>query len=103
MNNQKQQKNEPEYMKRIHFIKDRVVGTRPEMDLENAKIMTESFKETAGEPLCIRKAKAFRIANVAELLNLMLFYMKKGLMKMSFPRPFTILVRQMFLLLEELL
>ena len=60
MNNQKQQKNEPEYMKRIHFIKDRVVGTRPEMDLENAKIMTESFKETAGEPLCIRKAKAFR-------------------------------------------
>ena len=37
-----------------------VVNTRPEMDLENAKIMTESFKETAGEPLCIRKAKAFR-------------------------------------------
>ena len=33
---------------------------RPEMDLENAKIMTESFKETAGEPLCIRKVKAFR-------------------------------------------
>ena len=47
-------------MERIRLIKDRVVNTRPEMDLENAKIMTESFKETAGEPLCIRKAKAFR-------------------------------------------
>lgn len=49
-----------EIKERIQFIKDRVVGTRPEIDLENAKIMTESFKETAGEPLCIRKAKAFR-------------------------------------------
>jgi len=29
------------------------------MDLENALIMTKSFKETAGEPLYIQKAKAF--------------------------------------------
>ena len=29
------------------------------MDLENALIMTKSFLETAGEPLCIQKAKAF--------------------------------------------
>lgn len=28
---------EPEYMKRIKFMKDRVVHTKPEMDLENAK------------------------------------------------------------------
>ena len=47
-------------MDRIQFMKDRVVNTQPEMDLENAQILTESFKETAGEPLCIRKAKAFR-------------------------------------------
>ena len=60
MKNYQVNESEPTYMKRIHFIKDRVVGTRPEMDLENARIMTESFKETAGEPLCIRKAKAFR-------------------------------------------
>jgi len=51
---------EPAYMERIQFMKDRVVHTTPEMDLENARILTESFRETAGEPLCIRKAKAFR-------------------------------------------
>ena len=55
-----EEKSEQRYTERIRLIKDRVVNTRPEMDLENAKIMTESFKETAGEPLCIRKAKAFR-------------------------------------------
>ncbi len=52
--------NEPNYMERIHYMKDRVVNKKPEMDLENARILTESFQETAGEPLCIRKAKAFR-------------------------------------------
>lgn len=52
--------NEPKYMERIHYMKDRVVNKKPEMDLENARILTESFQETAGEPLCIRKAKAFR-------------------------------------------
>lgn len=49
-----------DFMERIRFMKDRVVHTVPEMDLENAHIMTESFKETCGEPLCIQKAKAFR-------------------------------------------
>jgi choline trimethylamine-lyase len=51
---------EPKYMERINFMKDRVVNKNPEMDLENARILTESFKETEGEPLCICKAKAFR-------------------------------------------
>ena len=55
MKDDKKEKSEQRYMERIRLIKDRVVNTRPEMDLENAKIMTESFKETAGEPLCIRK------------------------------------------------
>ena len=47
-------------MSRIRYMKNRVVNVTSEMDLENARIMTESFKETEGEPLAIRKAKAFR-------------------------------------------
>ena len=47
------------YMERVEFLKNRVLSTKPEMDLENALIMTRSFKETAGEPLPIQKAKAF--------------------------------------------
>lgn len=49
-----------EYMERINRLKSRVLGARPEMDLENARILTESFRETEGEPLVVRKAKAFR-------------------------------------------
>jgi len=49
-----------EYLDRINFLKERVVNVRPEMDLENARILTKSFMETAGEPLAIQKAKAFR-------------------------------------------
>ncbi len=48
------------YLDRIQFMKNRVVNTTPEMDLENARILTESFKETEGKPLAIRKAMAFR-------------------------------------------
>lgn len=48
------------YKDRIEYMKNRVVNTTPEMDLENARILTASFKETVGEPQCIRKAKAFR-------------------------------------------
>ena len=64
-------------------------------------------KNSEGAPKCDECGglikRAFRAAHVEGLSSRMLFYMKKGLMKMSFPRPFTILVRQMFLLLEELL
>lgn len=49
-----------EQRERIQYLKERVVNTKPEMDLENARILTGSFMETAGEPLCIQKAKAFR-------------------------------------------
>lgn len=48
------------FMERIQYLKNRVVNTRPEMDLENAVILTRSFQETAGEPFAIQKAKAFR-------------------------------------------
>ena len=50
---------EHSYLDRISYMKERVVNKVPEMDLENAKIMTESYKQTEGEPACIRKAKAF--------------------------------------------
>lgn len=48
------------YKERIELLKERVLSIKPEMDLENARITTESFMETEGEPLALRKAKAFR-------------------------------------------
>jgi len=44
---------------RIQKAKQRVLNTRPSMDLENAGILTRSFMETEGEPWVVRKAKAF--------------------------------------------
>ena len=48
------------YMERIDFLKNRVLNTLPEMDLENAKLLTQSFMETGGLPWHVRKAKAFQ-------------------------------------------
>ncbi len=50
----------PVYIQRINRLKNRLIATRPEMDLENASLLTREFKETMGEPLVVRKAKAFR-------------------------------------------
>jgi choline trimethylamine-lyase len=50
----------PGYMKRLHRLKKRVIDTRPEMDLENAAILTRGFKDAEGQPLVLRKARAFR-------------------------------------------
>jgi pyruvate formate-lyase/glycerol dehydratase family glycyl radical enzyme len=47
------------YMDRVNRLKAKVFESYPEIDLENAKILTESFLETQGEDLVIRKAKAF--------------------------------------------
>ncbi|MGM0215958.1 glycyl radical protein [Enterococcus sp. AZ109] len=49
-----------EYLRRIERMKQRLRRTKPEVDLENARILTRVFKETAGEPLAVRKAKAFK-------------------------------------------
>jgi len=49
----------PQYMERINRLKAKVFETYPEIDLEGARILTESFKETMGEALVTRKAKAF--------------------------------------------
>ncbi len=50
----------PTYMVRVNRLKNRVILTRPEMDLENGAILTEGFKDSEGEPLVVRKARAFR-------------------------------------------
>ncbi len=50
----------PAYLKRIARLKERVLATKPEMDLENARLLTAGFREAEGEPLVLRKAKAFR-------------------------------------------
>ncbi len=51
----------PAYLKRIERLKERVLSTTPEMDLENARLLTAGFREAEGEPLVLRKAKAFRM------------------------------------------
>lgn len=48
------------YMDRIDRLKERVLNTRPEMDLEDAVILTKGFQESEGEMHVIQKAHAFR-------------------------------------------
>ena len=50
----------PGYMERINRLKKRVLETRPEIDLENARLLTEAFKQAEGKPLVVKKALAFR-------------------------------------------
>ncbi len=59
-NIEKERTSNAPYMWRIEKAKARVINTRPGIDLENAKILTQSFMETEGELLSLRKAKAFR-------------------------------------------
>ncbi|GAB6145909.1 glycyl radical protein [Desulfocicer niacini] len=48
------------YMNRINKLRDRVVNATPTMDIENALILTESFKKTEALPREMRKAQAFK-------------------------------------------
>ncbi len=48
------------YLERINRLKERVMNTRPEMDLENAVLLTRGFQESEGEPQVVQKAYAFR-------------------------------------------
>ncbi|MBI4186435.1 MAG: glycyl radical protein [Chloroflexi bacterium] len=45
---------------RVWQARERVLQTRPSIDLERAQIFTQSFMTTEGEPLVIRRAKAFK-------------------------------------------
>jgi choline trimethylamine-lyase len=51
----------PAYLKRIERLKERVLSTKPEMDLENARLLTAGFRAAEGLPLVLRKAKAFNL------------------------------------------
>ena len=39
----------PQYLDRIDRLKEKVFETYPEIDLEDAKLLTQSFLETQGE------------------------------------------------------
>lgn len=49
-----------DYMERISRLKERLISVKPEMDLENAGILTEGFIEYENMPLILKKAYAFR-------------------------------------------
>ena len=48
------------YMDRINKLRERVLKATPTMDIENAVILTESFKKTEALPREMRKAQAFK-------------------------------------------
>lgn len=47
------------YMKRIIALREQYLNTRVDMDVYNAKYLTEGFKETEGQPLIIQKATGY--------------------------------------------
>lgn len=47
------------YMDRINKLRERYLDTRVEMDVYNAKYLTEGFKETEGQPWIIQKATGY--------------------------------------------
>jgi len=49
-----------EMTKRVKSLRDKVVNATPEVCLERAWLMTESYKETEGQPELIRRAKALK-------------------------------------------
>lgn len=51
---------EKKYMDRVNRLKERVLKTYPEIDMENAIILTRGFQESEGKPPVVQKAYAFR-------------------------------------------
>ena len=48
------------YMERIEALKTKFLNTRVEMDVENAKLLTEGFREYESMPWVLKKANGFR-------------------------------------------
>lgn len=53
---------------RVYNILDHIKSNRPRIDVERAKYFTESFKETEGQPLTLRWAKALK--HIAENITI---------------------------------
>ena len=47
------------YMERIEALRQQYLSTRVDMDVYNAKYVTEGFKETEGQPWIIQKATGY--------------------------------------------
>ena len=45
---------------RIDFLKDTLYAKMPEIESDRAVLITESYKATEGEPIILRRAKAFK-------------------------------------------
>ncbi len=56
----------PEKTKRIDLIKEAFLKSRPQIEADRAVLLTESYKQTEGEPIVLRRAKAFK--NICEKL-----------------------------------
>ena len=48
-----------EYLKRIEALRKQYLETRVDMDVYNAKYLTEGFKESEGQPWIIQKATGY--------------------------------------------
>ena len=48
------------YMERIEALRQQYLNTRVEMDVYNAKYLTEGFKEAEGQPWILQKANGYR-------------------------------------------
>jgi len=47
------------HMERINALREQYLNTRVDMDVYNAKYLTEGFKETEGQPLIVQKATGY--------------------------------------------
>ena len=45
---------------RIDFLKDTLYAEMPQIETDRAVLITESYKATEGEPIILRRAKAFK-------------------------------------------
>ena len=46
--------------KRVEILKEEILSAFPEIEVDRARILTDSFKKTENEPIIIRKAKALK-------------------------------------------
>lgn len=57
--------------KRINFLKKQYENYKPTVNLELAKVKTDVMKETAGQPMCIRRAAALKKYFETKTINIL--------------------------------